>query len=45
MRNKEIKTCIECGKMIPYYRISRAITCSKKCSNKRATTTSSKRKK
>lgn len=45
MKNKKIRTCIECEKIIPSYRIARAITCSKKCSNKRATTSSAARKK
>jgi len=36
-KNKE-RICIECGKRIPENRSQRAITCSKKCSNKRTTT-------
>jgi len=43
MGDKEI-LCIECGKKIPAYRTKRCITCSKKCSNKRATTPSNKRR-
>ena len=42
MENERI--CIECGKKIPDIRSERAITCSKICSNKRATTPSDKRK-
>ncbi len=46
-RNKEDEKerfCIECEKIIPQSRSQRSITCSKKCSNKRATTPSTKRK-
>ncbi|MBR9701467.1 DNA cytosine methyltransferase [Candidatus Pacearchaeota archaeon] len=41
----EKRVCIECGKEISKGRTKRAITCSKICSNKRATTPSNKRKK
>jgi len=43
-KNSKEKICIECGNTIPPHRSKRAITCSKKCSNKRATTTSNKRR-
>lgn len=45
MKNEKERFCIECGKKIPDSRNSRAKTCSKVCSNKRATTPSDKRKK
>jgi len=41
---QEKRVCVECGKLISKSRSKRAITCSKKCSNKRATTPSNKRK-
>jgi len=37
------KLCIECGKVFPKGRNKKFITCSKICSNKRATTPSDKR--
>lgn len=45
MQNEQRK-CIECGKTISGYRLKnpKIITCSKKCSNKRATTSSLNRK-
>ena len=43
MANNSKRICIECGNIIPKYRTKRAITCSKSCSNKRATTSSKKR--
>jgi len=44
MENEERK-CIECGKIIPPDRARnpKIITCSKKCSNKRATTSADRR--
>ena len=42
--NSKKRICIECGKLIPEYRNVKAITCSKSCSNKRATTSSENRK-
>ena len=41
----KVRFCIECEKEIPSTRSKRAITCSVKCSNKRATTPSHLRKK
>jgi len=45
MSKEKNRLCIECGKLIPKGRSERAITCSKVCSNKRATTPSNMRKK
>ena len=41
----DFRKCIECGKIIPKSRAEnpRIITCSKKCSNRRATTSSERR--
>ena len=40
------RRCVECGKIIPEYRAKnpKIITCSKICSNKRATTSSEARR-